>query len=78
MLASSATFPGQWATTSSGGRTAAASEPASAGSRPSRSVTALIARDRAGHTAGAALPDLGSEAIAAALGPVIAQGCSVL
>src|SRR3954468_14433632 len=35
-------------------------------------VPALIARDRAGHTAGAVLPDLGAEAIAAALGPVVA------
>src|SRR4051794_13412805 len=36
-------------------------------------VPALIARDRAGHTAGAVLPDLGAAAIAAALGPVIAS-----
>src|SRR3954468_24511863 len=35
-------------------------------------VPALIARARAGHTAGAVLPDLGAEAIAAALGPVVA------
>ena len=35
-------------------------------------VPALIARDRAGHTVGAVLPDLGAPAIAAALGPVIA------
>ena len=35
-------------------------------------VPALIARDRAGHTADAVLPDLGAEAIAAALGPVVA------
>src|SRR5690349_362014 len=36
-------------------------------------VPALIARDRAGHTAGVVLPDLGAAAIAAALGPVIAS-----
>jgi transposase-like protein len=36
-------------------------------------VPALIARDRAGHTADAVLPDLGADAIAAALGPVIAS-----
>jgi transposase-like protein len=36
-------------------------------------VPALIARDRAGHTADAVLPDLGAAAIAAALGPVIAS-----
>src|SRR5918911_681162 len=36
-------------------------------------VPALIARDRAGHTADAVLPDLGAEAIAAALGPVVAE-----
>jgi transposase-like protein len=35
-------------------------------------VPALIARDRAGHTVDAVLPDLGTEAIAAALGPVVA------
>jgi ISXO2-like transposase domain len=35
-------------------------------------VPALIARDRAGHTADAVLPDLGAEAIGAALGPVVA------
>src|ERR671929_306684 len=35
-------------------------------------VPALIARDRAGHTADAVLPDLGAGAIAAALGPVVA------
>jgi transposase-like protein len=35
-------------------------------------VPALIARDRAGHTADAVLPDLGADAIAAALGPVVA------
>src|SRR5689334_23747089 len=35
-------------------------------------VPALIARDRAGHTTDAVLPDLGAEAIAAALGPVVA------
>src|ERR671929_546232 len=34
---------------------------------------ALIAPDRAGHTADAVLPDLGAEAIAAALGPVVAE-----
>src|SRR3954466_13259440 len=33
-------------------------------------VPALIARDRAGHTADAVLPGLGADAIAAALGPV--------
>src|SRR3954453_15944852 len=36
-------------------------------------VPALIARDRAGPTAAAVLPDLGAAAIAAALGPVIAS-----
>src|SRR3954465_10726992 len=36
-------------------------------------VPALIARDRAGHTADAVLPGLGADAIAAALGPVIAS-----
>ena len=36
-------------------------------------VPALIARDRAGHTADAVLPDLGAAAIATALGPVIAS-----
>ena len=36
-------------------------------------VPALIARDRAGHTADAVLPDLGAAAVAAALGPVIAS-----
>src|SRR3954466_15792821 len=36
-------------------------------------VPASIARDRAGHTADAVLPDLGAAAIAAALGPVIAS-----
>ena len=35
-------------------------------------VPALIARDRAGHTVDAVLPDLGAEAIGAALGPVVA------
>jgi transposase-like protein len=35
-------------------------------------VPALIARDRDGHTADAVLPDLGAEAIGAALGPVVA------
>src|SRR4051794_23146489 len=35
-------------------------------------VPALIARDRAGHTADAVLPGLGADAIAAALGPVVA------
>jgi transposase-like protein len=35
-------------------------------------VPALIARDRAGHTTGAVLPDLGAEAIAAALASAIA------
>src|SRR3954464_8802322 len=36
-------------------------------------VPALIARDRAGHTADAVLPGLGADAIAAALGPVVAD-----
>src|SRR3954447_19698031 len=36
-------------------------------------VPALIARDRAGHTADAVLPDLGAEAIGAALAPVVAD-----
>ena len=36
-------------------------------------VPALIARDRAGHTIDAVLPDLGAEAIAAALGPAVAD-----
>src|SRR3954447_13154739 len=35
-------------------------------------VPALIARDRAGHTADAVLPDLGADAITAALGPEVA------
>ena len=35
-------------------------------------VPALIARDRAGHTADAVLPDLGAEAIKAVLAPVVA------
>ena len=35
-------------------------------------VPALIARDRAGHTADAVLPDLGVAAIGAVLGPVVA------
>ena len=35
-------------------------------------VPALIARDRAGHTIDAVLPGLGADAIAAALGPVVA------
>jgi transposase-like protein len=35
-------------------------------------VPALIARDRAGHTADAVLPDLGAAAIGAALGPGVA------
>jgi transposase-like protein len=35
-------------------------------------VPALIARDRAGHTVDAVLPDLGAEAIAAVLSPVVA------
>src|SRR5919206_2916416 len=37
-------------------------------------VPALIARDRAGHTADAVLPDLGAVAIEAALAPVVADG----
>ena len=36
-------------------------------------VPALIARDRAGHTADAVLPGLGADAIAAALAPVVAR-----
>ena len=36
-------------------------------------VPALIARDRAGHTIDAVLPDLGAEAIGAALAPVVAD-----
>src|SRR4051812_10309764 len=36
-------------------------------------VPALIARDRAGHAADAVLPDLGAEAIKAALAPVVAR-----
>ncbi len=36
-------------------------------------VPALIARDRAGHTADAVLPDLGAEAVEAALAPVVAD-----
>ena len=35
-------------------------------------VPALIARDRAGHTVDAVLPDLGAEAIEAVLAPVVA------
>jgi transposase-like protein len=35
-------------------------------------VPALIARDRAGHTVAAVLPDLGADAIGVALGPAIA------
>jgi hypothetical protein len=38
----------------------------------SEQVPALIARDRAGHTVGAVLPDLGAGAIEAALAPVVA------
>jgi transposase-like protein len=36
-------------------------------------VPALIARDRAGHTVDAVLPDLGAEAITTALAPVVAE-----
>ena len=53
------------------GRAGAASGRASAG-LSAEQVPALIARDRAGHTADAVLPDLGADAIAAALGPVVA------
>src|SRR3954447_14365832 len=47
-------------------------EPASKRGLSAEQVPALIARDRAGHTADAVLPDLGAEAIEAALGPVVA------
>src|SRR5437764_2229144 len=48
-------------------------EPAGKRGLSAEQVPALIARDRAGHTVGAVLPDLGAEAIAAALGPVVAE-----
>jgi transposase-like protein len=48
-------------------------EPASKRGLSGEQVPALVARDRAGHTADAVLPDLGAEAIAAALGPVVAR-----
>src|SRR4051794_36460569 len=47
-------------------------EPASKRGLSAEQVPALIARDRAGHTADAVLPDLGADAITAALGPVVA------
>jgi transposase-like protein len=47
-------------------------EPARQRGLSAEQVPALIARDRAGHTVGAVLPDLGAEAIAAVLGPVVA------
>src|SRR3954464_9661449 len=52
-------------------------EPAGKRGLPAEQVPALIARDRAGHTVDAVLPDLGAEAIGAALGPVVA-GAAVL
>jgi transposase-like protein len=48
-------------------------EPAGKRGLSAEQVPALIARDRAGHTVDAVLPDLGAEAIAAALGPVVAE-----
>src|SRR5690242_12992825 len=47
-------------------------EPAGKRGLSAEQVPALIARDRAGHTADAVLPDLGAEAIKAALAPVVA------
>ena len=47
-------------------------EPAGKRGLSAEQVPALIARDRAGHTVDAVLPDLGADAIAAALGPVVA------
>jgi transposase-like protein len=47
-------------------------EPASKRGLSGEQVPALIARDRAGHTVDAVLPDLGAEAIEAVLGPVVA------
>jgi transposase-like protein len=47
-------------------------EPAGKRGLSAEQVPALIARDRAGRTVDAVLPDLGAEAIAAALGPVVA------
>src|ERR671932_758084 len=58
--------------------TAARGGPAGGGERASRrglsaeQVPALIARDRAGRTADAVLPDLGAAAVGAALAPVVA------
>src|SRR5947208_5462597 len=48
-------------------------EPAGKRGLSAEQVPALIARDRAGHTVDAVLPDLGAEAIGAALGPVVAD-----
>src|SRR5690348_862622 len=48
-------------------------EPAGKRGLSAEQVPALIARDRAGHTVDAVLPDLGAEAIAAALAPVVAD-----
>jgi len=48
-------------------------EPAGKRGLSAEQVPALIARDRAGHTVDAVLPDLGAEAIAAALGPAVAD-----
>ena len=48
-------------------------EPAGKRGLSAGQVPALIARDRAGHTTDAVLPDLGAEAIAAALGPAVAD-----
>src|SRR3954466_12683414 len=47
-------------------------EPAGKRGLSAEQVPALIAPDRAGHTVDAVLPDLGTEAIGAALGPVVA------
>jgi ISXO2-like transposase domain len=55
-----------------GARTVAASGRASKRGLSAEQVPALIARDRAGHTADAVLPDLGAEAIKAVLAPVVA------
>jgi hypothetical protein len=48
-------------------------EPAGKRGLSAEQVPALVARDRAGHTVDAVLPDLGAEAIGAALGPVVAE-----
>src|SRR3954465_3390734 len=48
-------------------------EPAGKRGLSAEQVPALIARDRADHTADAVLPDLGAEAIEAALAPVVAE-----